>query len=395
MVTRTRRLATRTAAIGAAVLASAGAVVATQLPAYASTCTTSTAQGSCGPYDYSQITSSDGSSTYVNNDVWSPVAGWKESLTATDPGNWSVVANMPAKTNQVVSYPDVQELYNDKPLSKFTSLTSAFTETMNPQSGTLAEAAFDLWLNNWDYEIMIWNDNAGQDLSDDTDLGSATIAGQKFEVYRNGPGGSGEELIVSLDSNEQSGTIDILSTLNWLAGKGYLPSSNTLTSIDYGWEILSTGGKAETFQMSSFCIDENGATKCGSGGSSDPSPTQGPTTSAPTQAPTTSAPTQAPTTSAPTQPSTQGPTTSAPTQAPTTSAPTQPSTQGPTTSTPTQTPSSPPTQTAPPHPPVWFWLVTRMPGGKGLPGGPWQSGNGSSKHRHGHRQPGLGGGFPS
>jgi Glycosyl hydrolase family 12 len=373
MATRTlvisRKLGTRTATLVIAVLAAAAAVVAAQLPAYASTCTTSDAQGSCGPYDYSQITSSDGSNTYVNNDVWSPVSGWSEALTATDPGNWSVVANMPAGNNSVVSYPDVQELYNNVPLSKYSSLTSAFTETMNPHSGTLSEAAYDLWLNNWNYEVMIWNDNYGEDLSDDTDLGSVTIGGQNFEVYRNGPPGSGEELIVSLDSNEQSGTIDILSTLNWLASKGYLPSGATLTSIDYGWEILSTGGQPETYQLSSFCIDENGATKCGTGGSSSSPPSSSP-------------PTQAPSSSPPSSPATQ----------PASS----PATQAPSSSPPTQAPSSPATQTAPTQTPLWYWMVTRTSIGAGalLPA-PQQHQTELPQGRHHHRRLGLSTGFPS
>jgi Glycosyl hydrolase family 12 len=393
MATRTlvisRKLGTRTATLVIAVLAAAAAVVAAQLPAYASTCTTSDAQGSCGPYDYSQITSSDGSNTYVNNDVWSPVSGWSEALTATNPGNWSVVANMPAGNNSVVSYPDVQELYNNVPLSSYSSLTSAFTEAMNPHSGTLSEAAYDLWLNNWNYEVMIWNDNYGEDLSDDTDLGSVTIGGQKFEVYRNGPPGSGEELIVSLDSNEQSGTIDILSTLNWLAGKGYLPSGATLTSIDYGWEILSTGGQPETYQLSSFCIDENGATKCGTGGSSSSPPSSPPSSSPPTQTPSSSPP-SSPATQPPSSPATQ------PASSPATQPPSSPATQTPSSSPPTQPPSSLATQTAPTQTPLWYWMVTRTSIGAGalLPA-PQQHQNELPQGRHHHRRSGLGVGFPS
>jgi hypothetical protein len=355
------------AALLAAVLAAAGAVVADELPAYASTCTTSAATGSCGPYDYPQITSSDGTRTYVNNNVWSPIPGWSETLTATDPGNWSVVANMPAGNTAMVSYPDVQELYNNVPLSSYSSLISAFTETMNPQSGTVGEAAYDLWLNNWNDEVMIWNDNHGQDLSYDTDLGPVTIGGQKFEVYRNGDPGPGEELIVSLDGNEQSGTIDILTTLKWLEGKGYLPFGTTLTSIDYGWEIASTGGKPETYQISSFCIDENGATKCGTGGLSSPSPTSSPLSAPPTRAPTSS-------------PASQAPTFTPPTQAPSSSGPTQAATS-----------PSPSSQT-----PLWYWMVTRASTGTDvfLPA-PLQRRDGPGQHPRGHHRAELFVGFPS
>jgi hypothetical protein len=373
---KARKLGLRTATLVTAVLASGAAVVAAQLPAYASTCTTSAAQGSCGPYDYSQITSSNGTGTYVNNDVWSPVSGWSEVLTAANPGSWSVVANMPAGNNSVVSYPDVQELYNNVPLSSYTSLTSSFTETMNPHSGTLSEAAFDLWLNNWNDEVMIWNDNYGEDLSDDTDMGSVAFDGQNFEVYRNGPLGNGEELIVSLDSNEQSGTIDILSTLKWLEGKGYLPSGSTLTSIDYGWEILSTGGQNETYQLSSFCIDENGGTNCGSGGSSaSSSPSQDPTTSPPSSSPATQDPSTSPPSSSPaTQPAPTLTTTSPPS--------TSPATQDPSTS----PPSTSSTSQAPSHNPVWYWMVTRMPGNSDVLPAPPQGGNGKHQTHRGHHQ---------
>jgi hypothetical protein len=389
----TRKLRTRAATLLSTLVAAGGVVVATQLPAYASTCTTSAAQGSCGPYDYSQITSSDGSGTYVNNDVWSPVPGWSEVLTAANPGDWSVVANMPAGNNSVVSYPDVQELYNNVPLSSYTSLTSSFTEAMNPHSGTLSEAAFDLWLNNWNDEVMIWNDNYGEDLSDDTDMGSVAFGGQNFEVYRNGPLGNGEELIVSLDSNEQSGTIDILSTLKWLESKGDLPSGSTLTSIDYGWEILSTGGQNETYQLSSFCIDENGATKCGAGGSSSPAPSQSSTSPAPSITSSSPAPAQTSTSPAPSITSSSP----APIQTSTSPAPSITSSSP----APAQTQSSSPPSTtstspAPSEIPFWYWLVTRTPSNSHflLPA-PLQHRDGTYQYQRDYSRTGLGVGFPN
>jgi hypothetical protein len=372
-----RKVGVRTATLLTTVLAAGAAVVAAQLPAYAaSTCTTSDASGSCGPYTYSQITGSDGNNTYVNNNVWNAISGWSETLNATSPGNWSVVANMPAGNGAVVSYPDVQELINNVAVSSYSSLTSAFTETMNAHSGTMSEAAYDIWLNNWNYEVMIWNDNNGQDLSSDTNLGAVSIDGQNFTVYRNGPGGSGEELIVSLNSNEQSGTIDILATLKWLESKGYLPSGATLTSIDYGWEISSTGGTSETYQLSSFCIDANGGTNCGSGSTPTSTPSsQDPTTSPPTTAPPTQpAPTLTTTTAPPTQPA---PTLTTSTAPPSTS----PATQDPTTS----PPSSSGTSQAPPHNPVWYWMVTRMSGDAGDLPAPLRGGTGKHQKHRGHQ----------
>jgi hypothetical protein len=189
--------------------------------------------------------------------VWSPISGWKQTLTSYGPGDWQAVANMPAGNTAIVSYPDVQQLYNDVKLSTYTSMTSSFTENMNATSSTVGEAAWDIWLNNWNYEIMIWVDNYGQDIANSGDvlLGTTSIGGQTWDVYRNGPLGSGEELIVALDHNEQTGTVDIMSTLNYLSQHGWLPASPTLTSVDFGAEFASTGGKNETFQVSNYTIN--------------------------------------------------------------------------------------------------------------------------------------------
>ncbi len=217
-------------------------------------CVTSAADGSCGAYLDPQIADSDGDNTYVTNDVWNPIPGWSQTLTAYGPDNWQAVVDMPAGNTAVVSYPDVQQLFGDAPLSSFASMTSSFTETMNSNSGTIGEAAWDIWCNNWNNEVMIWVDNYGQDLasSGDTYLGTTVIGGQTWDVYRNGPPGS--ELIVALDHNEQTGTVDILATLTYLQQQGWLPGGSTLTAVDFGAEFASTGGQDETFQVSQYTI---------------------------------------------------------------------------------------------------------------------------------------------
>ena len=159
--------------------------------------------------------------------MWNPIPGWSQTLTAYGPDNWQAVVDMPAGNTAVVSYPDVQQLFGDTPLSSFASMSSSFTETMNSNSGTIGEAAWDIWCNNWNNEVMIWVDNYGQDLasSGDTYLGTTVIGGQTWDVYRNGPPGS--ELIVALDHNEQTGTVDILATLTYLQQQGGRPAQHT------------------------------------------------------------------------------------------------------------------------------------------------------------------------
>ena len=68
-------------------------------------CVTSAVKGTCGPYRYPAITygqDTDAQSPgpfgflpFVGQNVWNPVPGWSQMLTATGPGNWYVTANMP------------------------------------------------------------------------------------------------------------------------------------------------------------------------------------------------------------------------------------------------------------------------------------------------------------
>ena len=222
-------------------------------------CVTSAPNGSCGPYGYSLISWSNGYNTYLGNDMWSCGSGncGPQTVTAYDPGNWSVKSNQRAGNTGVLTYPNVQQVFgkwNGKgnvALTGFSSITSDFAEAMNGDSGTDAEAAYDIWLSNTSHdEVMIWVDNVGRGNGGATLYGHATVRGQAFTVYTYGSG----EIIVSLNQNETSGTVDILNTLRWLQARGLVSSSATLGQVDFGWEICSTGGRPETFTISKYSL---------------------------------------------------------------------------------------------------------------------------------------------
>ncbi len=44
--------------------------------------------------------------------------------------------------------------------------------------------------------------------------------------------------------------------LTWLMNKGYLPANSTLTQLQYGFEIASTGGVNEKFQVTGWSLTE-------------------------------------------------------------------------------------------------------------------------------------------
>ena len=246
--------ATSATATAPAATASAGGSTSAAGSGTARACVTSAAKGACGPYLYKPITQSDGSNTTVGQDVWSPIPGWSQTLYATNPGDWYVTANMPAGNTAVVSFPNVGESYSEPALSSFSSIYSSFDESMNATSATSAWAAYDIWLNNWNNEVMIQHDFAGNgpcpSEATATFGGSGGVPVQSWDLCQ-----YGSELIWKLTGgNEQSGTVDVLAMLNWLETHKYLPSKSTLTDISYGWEICSTGGKPETFSLSKFTI---------------------------------------------------------------------------------------------------------------------------------------------
>jgi hypothetical protein len=229
-------------------------------PTHASAnCVTSKAMGHCQYGKFSEITGAD-TNPYVDQNVWSPIPGWQQTLYATDPSQWFVTANMPAGNTAVVSYPNTGFFYY-KALSKFNSIISSSADTIPRRSGTNAEATYDIWLgtgrsNDWVHEVMIQNDySPGRAPT----CGSWTAKNVMF-------GGSDGvprhpwDLCVSgstdywetANGNMPSCTVNGLAMLNWLVSHGQLPQGLQLGAYSYGFEISSTGGVNEHFKVRSF-----------------------------------------------------------------------------------------------------------------------------------------------
>jgi hypothetical protein len=228
-------------------------------------CTISAALGSCGPYSYAQVTGMTAvSGISIGNNVWNPVSGWAQTLRAASPGDWSVTASMPAGNTTVVSYPSLQADYvqstsTSVPLSDYASITSSFAETMNATSKTSAWATYEISIGQGSgtsavADVMIENDLAdGSSCSAGTTATFGGSGGVPVQSWRLCTWGS--ELAWELiGGNEASGTVDILAMVKWLVSHGDLPQNAGLFAISYGWQIVSTGGQNENFQVSNFSI---------------------------------------------------------------------------------------------------------------------------------------------
>ena len=188
---------------------------------------------------------------------------WSVTATDTDP------ANAPGK---VLTYPNASFNYHQLNtaasgytvpparynLNNITSLTSDFTESMPRYSNLNAEAAYDLWLNNWQTEVMVWVDTSpakDRNLAYDgmTKAGTFAYGGQNFALWRSGSGITGFYVFL-LDHNETSGSVDLKAMLETLVSLKFIPATSPLTQIPFGWEISDTGGKPVTFSLSRFNV---------------------------------------------------------------------------------------------------------------------------------------------
>lgn len=158
-----------------------------------------------------------------------------------------------AGNTAVLTYPSVQLNYNGTngyPLSKFTSMTSSYAENMHAVSGTDAEAAYDIWVNGLNKEVMLWVDNHGQTPAG-SKVATTTFSGATWDLYETS---DRSYMAFVREGNASSGTVDLFAALNFLKGRGDLAASDVLWQVNFGWEICSTAGVPETFTISNYSL---------------------------------------------------------------------------------------------------------------------------------------------
>jgi hypothetical protein len=184
---------------------------------------------------------------WVNNDAWNGTHG-PQTINVCSQSKWYAVSNQPNDAGAVETYPDTEYdvggrgTQSSEPISQFHSITSTFSEAYPPAGSW--DAAYDLWLNNWSTEVMIWNQWAGaQGYWPGIATQTLTLDGVPYRFYNNGG-----ELMFFRGSQTTSGTVDILAAFQWLVSRGYVSSSDVPTQLEYGVEIASTTG-SETFPL--------------------------------------------------------------------------------------------------------------------------------------------------
>jgi hypothetical protein len=186
----------------------------------------------------------------VYNNEWNTAQAGPQLVWADSYHHWGVQSIQPGSTS-VKTYPSVQQNFPNPPLSSVRSLTSKFAQAMPPANRNYdAEAAYDLWLNNYKIEVMVWVANHGQ-----TPLGGVinhlADAGRRYAVYQGGPDMFS---FVAAGRPATTGQVDLLSMLHWLVKHHYLSGSDQLTQVNFGWEIASTNGVPLDFAVTDYSL---------------------------------------------------------------------------------------------------------------------------------------------
>jgi Flp pilus assembly protein TadB len=174
-----------------------------------------------------------------------------ETLWVKSYREWGVESTQP-DTAGVKAYPSIRESFPGEPAySSFRLLRSGFTETMPAVPNLDAEAAYEVWLDSHTVEVMMWVDNhhrvpAGKELSK-----KAYIYSQTFDVWQDG---ADKYSFVLARGSKSTTPVHLLSALRWLVKYHYLNTSDTLTEVDFGWEIVSTGGVKADFGVTGYAV---------------------------------------------------------------------------------------------------------------------------------------------
>jgi hypothetical protein len=197
----------------------------------------------------------------VKNNVWNTAEGGPQTIYACAWNNWYVVSNQPGAgtDDSVKSYPSSQKLVNI-PLSTMNNITSTFNVTTPSGGGAVTpnskqwNAAYDLWLDDWDTEVMIWNNwTMNWQYWYGVYHGvSVTIGGVSYKAYYNGS----DAMWFVRQNVTNSGSQDIAAVLRWAVSQGWLRNTQKVNAIEYGFEVTYTGTPT-TFSLNDYGLTIN------------------------------------------------------------------------------------------------------------------------------------------
>jgi hypothetical protein len=195
----------------------------------------------------------------VNQNVWG--AGgtdYTQTLFANSPGDWEIVGNVTNNTSgQVLTFPSAGWYPDEHGIDSYSSINSSWNVTMPAADGiTVGWAAYDLWFNGWNDEVMI---QAYVDENSDYDcdvVDTFTVSGITWNMCQFGservwrPGSAVGNL-----HNQAVGSLDILAILKHMESDNSepdkLPAGSTWYAASFGFEVSHTNGP-QAFEVNNF-----------------------------------------------------------------------------------------------------------------------------------------------
>jgi hypothetical protein len=167
-----------------------------------------------------------------------------------------VTSNQPAGNTAVLTYPAMQDNFNNPTLSSFHTITATFQET-SPHVGDY-EVAWDCWFNNQANELMIWVDNYNQTPGGTKVASNVSLGGRSYDVWHGGSQSQGYTVFYA-NSTFTSGTVDLLGIFNYAASHSYIPAATTTTvgQLSFGIEVCSTNGQNATWTINNYSVMTN------------------------------------------------------------------------------------------------------------------------------------------
>ena len=214
--------------------------------------TTTSTGGSCAPVvasgSQATWTYNFDDTWWVDNDAWNGGHG-PQTINACSATQWYAVSNQKDIQGEVETYPNTEydvggrSTPSTKTIDQYQSITSTYNESF-PTDGSM-DAAYDLWLNNWGTEIMVWNEVHGDNtywLSQGTPV---TVGGTPY-LFVN----LSDEFIFIKQQQDKAGSVDLLSVFKYLESQSLVKGTDVPTQLEYGVEISATNG-SETFPLNS------------------------------------------------------------------------------------------------------------------------------------------------
>ncbi|NYD43072.1 hypothetical protein [Nocardioides panaciterrulae] len=199
---------------------------------------------------------------WVHNDMWNASSYHvSQTLSACSFRNWKVTATADNSSGDgaVKTYPNVHKDFHnwstghEPRLRSFSHISSTWA-ARTPHVGVY-DAAYDIWLNGvpGEHEVMIWTENFHQVPSGSgaSHVATRRFGGHRWKVWATDDNG----YIAFVPAHRLThGKLALKKMLDWLVARGHLPHDVTLGAIDFGFEIVSTGGSPARFKVNDFSL---------------------------------------------------------------------------------------------------------------------------------------------